>query len=75
LVDALFVIGLKGEILKVNKEGIKLLGLNDDFKLHNISQFSKRNKKDIVNLLQKDRLVNEDSIHTYEFINVKKEKR
>lgn len=75
LVDALFVIGLKGEILKINKEGIKLLGLEDDFQLSNISQFSNRNKKDIFRLLSNDHLLNEDGIYNYEFINVKREKK
>ena len=73
LVDALFVIGFKGEILKINKEATKLLGLKSDFKIENISQFSNRNKKEIYKLLNYDNLENE--VFHYEFVNLKKEKK
>jgi two-component system, sporulation sensor kinase E len=75
LVDALFVIDFKGEILKINKEATKLLGLKNDFKVENASQFSNRNKKEIYKLLTKDTLENENEVLYYEFINVKKEKK
>jgi len=75
LVDALFVIGFKGEILKINKEATKLLGLKNDLKIDNISQFSDRTKKEIYKLLSLNNLENENEIFYYEFINVKKEKK
>ena len=73
LVDALFVIDFNGEILKINKEATSLLGINNDFKIENIAQFSNRNKKEIYNLLSKVNLEN-DLFH-YEFVNAKKEKK
>ena len=75
LVDALFVVNFKGEILKINKEATKLLGLNDDLKIENISQFSNRHKKEIYKLLGKGNLESENEIFYYEFINAKKEKK
>jgi PAS domain-containing protein len=69
LVDALFVIDFKGEILKINKEATKLLGLDNDLKINNISQFSNRNKKGIKKLLSKDNLENDNEVFFYEFIN------
>lgn len=75
LVDALFVVDFKGEILKINKEATKLLGLKDDLKIENISQFSNRHKKEIYKLLSKDNLESENEVFYYEFINVKKEKK
>lgn len=75
LVDALFVIGFKGEILKINKEGTKLLGLKDDLKIENVSQFSNRHKKEIYKLLSKDNLESENEVFYYEFVNLKKEKK
>jgi two-component system, sporulation sensor kinase E len=75
LVDALFVVDFKGKILKINKEATKLLGLKNDFKIDNISQFSNRHKKEIYKLLSKDNLENENEVFNYEFINVKKEKK
>ena len=75
LVDALFVIGFKGEILKINKEATKLLGLKNDLKIENISKFSNRNKKEIYKLLSYDTLENENEVFYYEFVNLKKEKK
>jgi PAS domain S-box-containing protein len=75
LVDALFVVDFKGEILKINKEATKLLGLKDDLKIENISQFSNRHKKEIYKLLGKGNLESENEIFYYEFINAKKEKK
>ncbi len=75
LVDALFVIGFKGEILKINKEGTKLLGLKDDLKIENVSQFSNRHKKEIYKLLSKDNLESKNEVFYYEFVNLKKEKK
>jgi PAS domain S-box-containing protein len=75
LVDALFVVDFNGEILKINKEATKLLGLKKDFKIDNISQFSSRHKKEIYKLLSKDNLENENEVFNYEFINTKKEKK
>lgn len=75
LVDALFVIDFKGEILKINKEATKLLGLDNDLKVNNISQFSNRNKKGIKKLLSKDNLENENEVLFYEFINEKNQKK
>ena len=75
LVDALFVIDFKGEILKINKEATKLLGLDNDLKINNISQFSNRNKKGIKKLLSKDNLENENEVLFYEFINEKNQKK
>ena len=73
LVDALFVIGFKGEILKINKQATILLGINNDIKIENIAQFSNRQQKQIYKLLSLNNLENE--VFYYEFINVKKEKK
>jgi PAS domain S-box-containing protein len=75
LVDALFVVDFKGEILKINKEATKLLGLKDDLKIEHISQFSNRHKKEIYKLLSIDNLESENEVFYYEFINAKKEKK
>ena len=75
LVDALFVVDFKGEILKINKEATKLLGLPKDSKIDSISQFSNRHRKEIYKLLSLDTLENENEIFNYEFINAKKEKK
>ena len=75
LVDALFVVDFKGEILKINKEANKLLGLKGELKIENISQFSNRHKKEIYKLLSKGNLESENEVFYYEFINAKKEKK
>ena len=62
LVDALFVVDFKGEILKINKEATKLLGLPKDSKIDSISQFSNRHRKEIYKLLRLDTLENENEI-------------
>ena len=72
LVDALFVIDFNGEILKINKEATNLLGIDNDFKIENIAQFSNRNKKKINKLLSNFNL--ENDLFYYEFVNAKKEK-
>jgi len=73
LVDALFVIDFNGEILKINKEATNLLGIDNDFKIENIAQFSNRNKKKINKLLSNFNL--ENDLFYYEFVNAKKEKK
>jgi two-component system, sporulation sensor kinase E len=73
LVDALFVIDFNGDILKINKEATNLLGIDNDFKLEHIAQFSNRNKKEINKLLSKINL--ENDLFYYEFVNAKKEKK
>ena len=73
LVDPLFVIDFNGEILKINKEATNLLGINNDFKIENIAQFSNRNKKEIYKLLSNFNL--ENDLFYYEFVNAKKEKK
>ena len=75
LVDALFVVDFNGDILKINKEATKLLGLSNDFRIDNISQFSNRHKKEIHKLLGKDNLESEKEVFYYEFINAKREKK
>jgi PAS domain S-box-containing protein len=75
LVDALFVVDFNGDILKINKEATKLLGINNDYKIDNIAQFSNRHKKEIYKLLSKDNLESENEVFYYEFINAKKEKK
>jgi PAS domain S-box-containing protein len=72
-VDPLFVIDFNGEILKINKEATNLLGIDNDFKIENIAQFSNRNKKEINKLLSNFNL--ENDLFYYEFVNAKKEKK
>lgn len=75
LVDALFVVDLNGKILKINHEATKLLGLKDDYKIENVTQFSNRHKKGIFRLLSKKNLERENEVFYYEFVNLKKEKK
>lgn len=75
LVDALFVVDFKGNILKINKEASKLIGLEKDFKLSNISQFSTKNKNKIYELFKKDNFKNKNTTFHYVFVNRNKEKK
>lgn len=75
LVDALFVIDFNGNILKINNEATKLIGLKDNVKIENISQFSNIHKKEIFKILNENNLESEKEVFNYQFINAKKEKK
>ena len=73
LVDALFVVDFKGNILKVNKEAKLLIGVDDDNVPNNINEFSVVNRDRINKYFSKSNYQENHSEFQFQFYNRKKE--
>ena len=73
LVDALFVVDFKGNILKVNKEAKLLLGVDDDNLPNNINEFSVVNRDRINKYFSRSNYKENHSEFQFQFYNRKKE--
>ena len=72
LVDALFVVDFKGNILKVNKEAKLLLGVDDDNLPNNINEFSVVNRDRINKYFSRSNYKENHSEFQFQFYNRKK---
>jgi PAS domain S-box-containing protein len=73
LADAFFIIGFNGDILKVNTQAQKLIGVSKKEMPKNINTFSKINKRNINKLFKQNEL--ENKTVRFNFINKKKVKK
>jgi PAS domain S-box-containing protein len=74
LVEALIVVDFKGNILKINREALKLIGFSEKETPKDLSYLSTRNKKKLYKLFKKESY-NEKKLLLFDFINKKKEKK
>ncbi|WP_028873350.1 PAS domain S-box protein [Psychroserpens burtonensis] len=74
LVEALIVVDFKGNILKINKEALKLIGFSEKETPKDLSYLITRNKKKLYKLFKKENY-NEKKLLLFDFINKKKEKK
>jgi two-component system, sporulation sensor kinase E len=75
LVDAFFVVDFDGAILKMNKEGKKLIGANENDTPESINQFIKNIKKKLKALFERAVSKGNKELIPYEFINRKRKKQ
>ena len=74
LVDALFVVNLRGDILKINKEGKRLIGFKDRVSPKNINEFTPVNKNFIIDKF-KEQKHKETITFKFNFVNRDNEER
>lgn len=77
LVEALIVVDFHGNVLKINKEALKLIGFSEKETPKNISNLSSRNKNKLFKLFKlfKKDNYDENQMLLFDFINKKKERK